>query len=255
MKLPTTENILEIAVQSYQSALTAERGGADRIELCTALQTGGLTPDMGLMQTVADATSLPVHVLVRPRLGNFIYDKYEFATIMQTVKACRELKVHGVVVGCLKKDGTIDPEKMRAIRDVAGSLDLTFHRAIDVCGDIFRALDTLMQLEFDRVLSSGAARSAWEGRHMLKKMVEHTSDSHLSIMPGAGVNANNAPEILAFTGSLEIHASAKKVQALAVQDPIGLTFVNGRAIDTKWESDLVEIQKIKTGLGSPKKNI
>lgn len=248
MKLPATENILEIAVHSYQSALCAEKGGADRIELCNALQTGGLTPDLGLLHLVLASVSLPVHVLIRPRLGNFCYDDYEFKTIIESVKVCRSLNVAGVVVGCLKEDGTVEQDKMQKIKEVAGHLDLTFHRAIDVCTQVLEALDYLVELEFNRVLTSGGSRSAWEGRDNIKKMVRHTFASGLSIMPGAGVDQHNARRLIEHTGAREIHASAKTIDLLPAQDPIGLTFINGTAIESRWESDPEKIRAIKASL-------
>lgn len=248
MKLHSTENILEVAVHSFQSAQAAVSGGADRIELCTALQTGGLTPDLGLAKLVLESTNLPVNVLIRPRLGNFIYDKSEFKTIIRSIELCALLNVHGVVVGSLLPDGSIDREQIRDMKDAAGSLDITFHRAIDVCKNIYRSLDSLLEFGYNRVLSSGGAVTAWEGKHTLRKMVEHVKDAGLIVMPGAGVTASNAASILSETGAVEIHASAKTETPLPANDAIGLTYVNGKPITTKWESDAKKIEEIKTAI-------
>lgn len=248
MKLLATENILEIAVHSFQSALAAQQGGADRIELCTALQTGGLSPDPGLLHLVMESIALPVHVLIRPRLGDFVYDAYEFKTMLRLVEICRDSEVDGVVIGCLKTNGEIDSEQIRKIKNVSGDLDLTFHRAIDVCTNLFRALELLSDVGFDRVLTSGQALTAWKGREVIKKMVRHIAGSQLTIMPGAGVNASNIAQILLETECHEIHGSAKAEYDLSDIDSIGLTHINYQPVLTKWESQEDEIRRMKAAI-------
>jgi len=250
MKLLSTDNILEVAVHSYRSALAAQNGGADRIELCTALQTGGLTPDIGLTQLIIESISLPVHILIRPRLGNFIYDKYEFKTVIRTIEQCSKWNVHGVVAGCLKHDGSIHQEQLRQMKDAAGSLDITFHRAIDVCTNIYETLDMLMQYKFDRVLTSGRSPSAWDGRNTIRKMINYTQHSQLTIMPGAGITCENADVILDETGATEIHASAKREFPLDDLDPIGLTHIHGKPFNSRWESDEEEIRQLKAKISN-----
>ncbi|MBK8502513.1 MAG: copper homeostasis protein CutC [Saprospiraceae bacterium] len=248
MKLLATENILEIAVHSFQSALAAEEGGADRIELCTALQTGGLSPDPGLLNLVMESISLPVHVLIRPRLGDFVYDSYEFKTMLRMVEICRDSNVVGVVIGCLTRDGLIHSDQIRKIKEVSGDLDLTFHRAIDVCTNVLEALDLLRDVGFDRVLTSGQSVTAWQGRKVISKMVEHIAGSQLVIMPGAGVNATNIAQILSETGCREIHGSAKGEYSLSNFDNIGLTYINNLPVLTKWESQKNEIRQMKKAI-------
>ncbi|MCL4109261.1 UNVERIFIED_CONTAM: hypothetical protein GTU68_063029 [Idotea baltica] len=228
--------------------MAAKEAGADRIELCAALQTGGLTPDQGLINLVSENLDIPIHVLIRPRIGNFVYDRSEFKHILKSIEVCRNQGVAGVVVGCLSREGKVDREQIKAIVDQATGFDLTFHRAIDTCVEIEDALDFLMELEFDRVLSSGAAPTAEQGMHLLKKMVAHTTDNKLSIMPGAGVNAHNVVKIIRNTGCQEIHGSGKMNVALESNDTIGLTSLFGQPIDHKWESNSEEIQRIKTAL-------
>lgn len=249
MKLHSTGNILEVAVHSFQSALAAQQGGADRIELCTALQTGGLTPDLGLLSLILESVSLPVHVLIRPRPGNFVYDSDEFRTILRSISCCIDAGVHGVVIGCLDAGGNIDEPQLTEICDCAdGKLDLTFHRAIDVAKDVFTTLDTLEKHHFNRVLTSGAASSAWDGRDLIRKMVSHTLNYGLSIMPGAGVNSQNIARILMETGCHQIHSSAKTEIPQNNIDPIGLTHVFNHPVTTKWESQLHEIVLMKQAI-------
>ena len=248
MKLLATENILEIAVHSFQSALAAQEGGADRIELCIALQTGGLSPDPGLLHLVMESISLPVHVLIRPRVGDFVYDSYEFKTMLRLVEICRDSEVDGVVIGCLTSDGQIHSDQIRKIKDVSGDLDLTFHRAIDVCTNVLGALDLLREVGFDRVLTSGQSVTAWQGRQMIRKMMEHIAGSQLVIMPGAGVNASNIAQILSETGCQEIHGSAKGEYPLSSLDNIGLSYINNQPVLTKWESQKNEIRQMKKAI-------
>ncbi|NND32983.1 MAG: copper homeostasis protein CutC [Saprospiraceae bacterium] len=243
--MPPTRPLLEIAVHSFQSAQAALTGGADRMELCSALQTGGLTPGLGLLDLILESSTIPVHVLVRPRLGNFIYDGQEFATVLRSVEVCRKNGASGIVVGFLDKNYRIERSQLSELIAVAGPLDLTFHRAIDVCSDVFGALDMLMDAGFHRVLSSGRATTALAGIPMLQKMVAHTADSKLSIMAGAGVTAANVLKILNSTGCDEIHASAKKAQTLQDNDTLDITSVYGSKVTTKWESDIARIKVLK----------
>ncbi len=249
MKLRSTGNILEVAVHSFQSALAAQQGGADRIELCTALQTGGLTPDPGLLSLVMESLSLPVHVLIRPRPGNFVYDTYEFRTILRSIACCVNAGVHGVVIGCLDAGGNIDLHQLSEICNCAdGKMDLTFHRAIDVAKDVFTTLDILEKHNFNRVLTSGAASSAWDGRDLIRRMVSHTLNYGLEIMPGAGVNSQNIARIIMETGCHQIHSSAKAEIPQNNVDPIGLTHVFNQPVTTKWESQLREIVLMKQAI-------
>jgi copper homeostasis protein len=246
MKMPPTPPTLEIAVHSFKSAKAADQNGANRIELCSALQTGGLTPDVGLLDQVIHAVSLPVHVLIRPRLGNFVYDHDELSTIIRTIELCKEKKVHGVVVGCLTKDHLIDKMQLKEIVAHCEGVDLTFHRAIDVCQNVMDALDFLIDLGFDRVLTSGGAVSAEKGLANIRQMIEYTHDRAISIMPGAGISKENIKQIMLETGCKEIHASAKTEYYLPNWDPIGLTSIAGTSVEVKWESDPVKIKEMST---------
>ncbi len=246
--MPSTGNILEIAVHSFESALIAQQGGANRLELCMALQTGGLTPDPGLISLVLEKINLPVHVLIRPRMGNFVYNLTEFKTILRSIEFCIHAGVHGVVIGCLNPDGRIHSDQVAEIAANRAQLDLTFHRAIDVCHDIYEALNVLEKHQFNRVLTSGAAPSAWEGRSQIKKMVRYTQNYQLSIMAGAGVNAQNIAQILEETGCHEIHGSAKAEITISALDPIGLTKVFQQPVNTKWECRLQEVKMMKKAI-------
>jgi copper homeostasis protein len=201
--------VLEIAANSLASALAAQEGGASRIELCSALELGGLTPSPGQIALVREKLSIPVHVLVRPRAGDFAYADEEHATMLADVERCAAAGCDGVVVGALTVDGEVDVARCRELVSAAARLDLTFHRAIDVCRDPAAALEAIIGLGFTRVLSSGCAASAIEGSAKLRRLIEQAA-GRIGIMPGAGVGADNIAALMAATGAREFHASAKR---------------------------------------------
>lgn len=218
--------ILEVCTGSITSVLHAAEGGAGRIELCSGLDEGGLTPSIGLIQAAMQVEGIKKHVLIRPRGGDFLYTEGDLDIMVDDILAARRAGVDGVVVGALTADGDVDVEACHRFLDAArgeyvdfaeGDLDeayflppvsVTFHRAFDLCRDPFAALETLVALGFDRILTSGQAATAAEGVPLLRQLVERAAD-RIVIMPGCGVNAQNAPLILEATGATEIHASAR----------------------------------------------
>lgn len=205
----TREPILEIAANSLASALAAQQGGASRIELCTALELGGLTPSSAQIAQVREKLSIPVHVLVRPRAGDFAYADEEHATMLADIAHCAAAGCDGVVIGALTAEGDVDVARCREFVSAAGQLDLTFHRAIDVCRDPAAALEAVIGLGFRRVLSSGGAASAMEGSANLRRLIEQAA-GRIEVMPGAGIDAGNIAMLMAATGAREFHASAKR---------------------------------------------
>jgi len=200
--------VLEIAANSLASALAAQEGGASRIELCSALELGGLTPSPGQIALVRDKLSLPVYVLIRPRAGDFAYTDEEHATMLADVAHCAAAGCEGVVVGALTANGDVDVARCRELVRAANGIDLTFHRAIDVCRDPATALEAIISLGFARVLSSGGAASAPAGGANLRRLIEQAT-GRIEIMPGAGIDAGNIAALMAATGAREFHASAK----------------------------------------------
>ncbi len=201
--------ILEICAGNLQSALAAQAGGANRIELCAALDTGGLTPSLGLVRAVRRHLSIRVNVLIRPREGDFCYDDTELALMLDDIRLCREAGADGVAIGALDAENRLDVPKMQAMCQAAAGMDITCHRAFDFVPDPFEALDTLLALGIPRVLTSGQATTALEGRFLLKKLVE-LAGGRISIMPGAGLSDRNIREMAEATGAQEFHLSAKK---------------------------------------------
>jgi copper homeostasis protein len=202
--------IFEACVDSIDSAILAEKAGADRIELCSDLDSGGLTPSYGLIRIVLERLSIPVNVLIRPRVGDFNYSTEEFEVMKQDTLFCRDSNVNGIVIGILNSDGTVDKERTFELIDIARPMSITFNRAFDFTRDPFEALDTLIVLGADRILTSGLDNNALAGIEMIKKLVDQAKNK-IIIMPGGGVNENNAAKILKNSGAKEIHASVREV--------------------------------------------
>lgn len=199
---------LEICAGSYESACAACEGGADRIELCSGLSEGGLTPSAGLVRAAVALPGMKKHVLIRPRGGDFLYAPSEVDIMEDDIRTVRELGADGVVVGALTADGDIDMPVLERLRRAAGTMSVTFHRAFDVCADAGKALEQLIAAGCDRVLTSGQARSASEGTGVLSRLVRQAR-GRIVVMPGCGVTPANAAEVLRSTGATEIHASAR----------------------------------------------
>ena len=198
----------EVCIDSVAGALAAKEGGGDRLELCSALSEGGLTPSYGLVQQVIAATDLPVMMMIRPRGGNFVYSPAEIEVMLADIEAAKSLGVAGVVLGCLDAENNIDVELNRKLHERCGTLSATFHRAFDEVADPMLALSQIRELGFDRILTSGLEPSAEAGVGMIRRLVEASGE--LTIMPGAGVRPGNARQIIDATGAIEIHGTASE---------------------------------------------
>lgn len=199
---------LEVCCGDLQSVRAAIEGGAHRVELCEALELDGLTPSEAMMES-AIGMGIPVQVLIRVREGDFVYSKDEICKMRNDIRLARKLGAAGVVIGALMPDGSIDEEAIRCMMDEAEGLSVTFHRAFDVCHEPEEALEKIISLGCHRLLTSGQAPTAELGIPMLKKLIEQ-ADGRIIIMPGAGVNPQNASRILEETGAIEIHGSLRR---------------------------------------------
>ena len=203
----TNRVLVEIAVDSVTGALAAANGGADRIELCADLAAGGLTPSLGLLETVKRAVELPVYTMLRPRAGNFLYDDGEWRTMLADQQALAAAGADGFVFGALLSDGTIDEGRMRTLCQAAGALPKTFHRAFDHTVDATAALETLINLGIQRVLTSGQQRTALQGASCIARLVEQAGE-RIVVMAGAGVRDHNVVDLVSQTRIREVHLSA-----------------------------------------------
>ena len=197
--------LLEICCGSLDDALEAEAGGADRVELCTNLAAGGLTPPIGTIVEATRRLTIPTIVMIRARGGDFCYIDAEFAAMVEDAEAAVEQNIGGLVFGVLTEDDAIDVVRTRRLRDIAAARDAVFHRAFDVTPDPFRALDELIDLGMTRVLTSGQGETALEGADLLKRLVDHAGD-RIQVMPGGGIRILNVNEIVTRTGCRQIHS-------------------------------------------------
>lgn len=200
----------EICTNSVESSLAAEAGGANRVELCAGIPEGGTTPSYGEISMARKHLNIKVQVIIRPRGGDFFYSPLEIETMIKDIELCKELKVDGVVFGCLNADGSIDMPAMKQLMDAAKGLSVTFHRAFDVCKDPSAALEQIIDLGCDRILTSGQEKNAELGIPLLKSINEQAA-GRIIILAGCGVNEQNIKKIADQTGITEFHFSAREV--------------------------------------------
>ncbi|MCC8155184.1 MAG: copper homeostasis protein CutC [Tannerellaceae bacterium] len=206
-----SKRIIEVCANSAQSCVEAEAGGATRVELCAAIPEGGTTPSYGEIKTAQKLTSgIDINVIIRPRGGDFLYSSAEVDSMLYDIEMARELNVHGVVVGCLTKEGDVDVPMLRRLVKAAGPLSVTFHRAFDVCREPFKALEQIIEAGCDRILTSGQQPDAVKGIPMIAELVKQAGD-RIIIMPGCGVRENNIALIEEQTGAKEFHTSARSM--------------------------------------------
>ena len=217
--------ILEICVDDLPNLEAAIEGGADRIELCSALALGGLTPSRAMIEAAVERC-LPVHAMVRPRGGDFNYDVEEISLMTRDIERCVELGVSGVVVGAAKRDATIDELALARFRDAARGISIALHRVIDLAPDPVAAARIAAKLGYDFILTSGGKLNAFDGRQMISRMVAETS-GELSIIAGSGITPENAAAVVEDGNVTEIHASATGAQSWPDRRIEEFGFANG----------------------------
>ena len=203
--------IIEICANSAQSCVEAEVGGAKRVELCAGIPEGGTTPSYGEIRTAQSLTSaIDINVIIRPRGGDFLYTPAEVQSMLYDIEMAGQLGVHGVVFGCLTKEGDLDVALMQRLKAASGTLSVTCHRAFDVCRNPFTALEQLIEMGFDRILTSGQQPDAVKGIPLIAELVRRAA-GRIIIMPGCGVREDNIALIEQETGATEFHTSARRV--------------------------------------------
>jgi copper homeostasis protein len=221
--------LIEACVDAIDAAREAERGGADRLELCGELLQGGVTPSAGLIGAVWERVEIPVFVLVRPRTGDFLYDADEVDVMVRDIVAARAMDVDGVVIGALTRDGDVDIGTVHALMEAAGRMKVTFHRAFDFARDREVALEALIELGVNRVLTSGGAASALKGAASLASLVRQ-ANGRIEILAGGGINAGNVAAVVRESGVGEVHVrAAARVASEMVHRRAGVTLARGGA--------------------------
>jgi copper homeostasis protein len=199
--------ILEACIDSVEAAIAAQEGGADRVELCANLLEGGTTPSAGAIQLARARIEIGLNVMIRPRGGDFCYSDVEFEVMKLDVELAKRLGADGVVFGVLNEDGSVDTERTGALVELARPISVTFHRAFDMTRDPYEALEALIDLGIDRVLTSGQENSALEGLDLITDLVQKAGDQ-IIVMPGAGITERNVKKIVEHSGAKEVHVAA-----------------------------------------------
>lgn len=236
---------LEICACNYQSTINAQTAGAHRIELCTELSVGGLTPSYGLLKQVLRELTIPVFVLIRPRSGNFSYSEAEFEIMKHDIQLCKDLGCSvpiaiGIVSGILNSDNTVDIVRTKQLIELSKPLPFTFHRAFDWTPDPFEALEQLVDLGAERILTSGQETSAEKGLGLLKQLKEK-ANSRITILPGGGIDPQNA-KVFRDLGFTELHASATTLNS--VNEPPKISMNSPQFFDETVEV-VSDVEKIK----------
>jgi copper homeostasis protein len=201
--------IVEICVDCIESAVAADRGRADRIELCSALNQGGLTPSAGLISTVRSEVSIGVFVMIRPHAGNFVCSDDEFKAMERDVLVAKQMGANGIVLGILTEDGRVDVTRTRQLVELGRPLKVTFHRAFDVTRDLSESLEDVIRTGAGRVLTSGGEQTAELGAKKIADLSRQVGE-RITVMAGSGVNERNARQLVSDTGVREIHANLRK---------------------------------------------
>lgn len=202
-----SNKLLEIACFNIESCLLAQEAGADRIEFCADYSVGGITPNHTDILKARDLLHIPLHVIIRPRGGNFVYSKEEVEIMKNDILFCKQNQINGVVFGVLTQDKKIDSLINKELVELAGSMSTTFHRAIDECADIKEAMNDVVSLGFKRILTSGGKSNALEGIDVLKDC-QNTFGEKIIIIPGGGIRHNNLQELIRETNYKEYHSAA-----------------------------------------------
>ena len=235
---------LEACVNSAVSAIEAQKGGADRVELCENMMEGGCTPSAGTIKRARQHLTIGLFVMIRPRGADFCYNDAEFEIMKEDVKVAKDLGADGVVFGILKPDGTIDKERMAILADLARPMAITCHRAFDMTRDPFEALDDLISLGIDRVLTSGQSDSALVGAPLIRKLIEK-ADGRIILMPGHGVKEHNLDDVIRETGASEFHMYLTK-NVRTKMDFIRKDVSMGKPELSEYEHLIVDSERIAT---------
>ena len=243
--------LIELCVEGIDGFLAAQEAGADRVELCASLMEGGLTPSLATIRAAVKAAKIPVHVIIRPRGGDFLYSQAEFDSMVEDVRALREEGVAGVVIGCLTPDGRIDEARTKALVEAARPMSVTCHRAFDMTADAHAALEALVRCGVDRVLTSGQRDTAVDGIAILKSAVEQAA-GRIVIMGCGALNAGNIRKVREETGLAEMHFAALKTV------PSGMAFRNphvgmgGTEKDREYEVTLTDKDAVRATIAAAK---
>lgn len=245
--------LIEICLESVESVIAAEKGGADRVELCSDLFEGGLSPSIGTVKMAKKLSNIAINAMVRPRGGDFCYSDIEFEVMKEEVKAFKAEGVNAIVFGILTPEGRIDMERSREIIELARPLPVTFHRAFDMTRDPFEALDDLIALGVDRVLTSGQEPTVFEGIDTLKALIERAGDK-VVILPGSGIKERNFKKIDALLHSKEYHMSLSSSSKSRMAFHPGHIYMGGMLRQSEFTISGTDSNRVQTIISMAKEN-
>ncbi|HNX88221.1 MAG TPA: copper homeostasis protein CutC [Paludibacteraceae bacterium] len=239
---------LEICANSVASCVEAQKGGASRVELCAAIPEGGTTPSYGEIAVARELLDISLHIIIRPRAGDFLYSRTEHKIMLKDIAIARKLGADGVVIGCLTPDGDVDMIRNRELIDAAKGMSVTFHRAFDMCRNPLESLEKIIELGCDRILTSGQQPKAEQGIDLLKQLVT-IADKRIIIMPGSGINENNIAYIAHETGATEFHLSARSAIPSQMQYRNPNVSMGGKGIEiNEYEQNTTNAVKVNKTL-------
>lgn len=243
--MPDTNKVLiEICLESVESVLAAEQGGADRVELCSDLFEGGCTPSLGTFRTAKRLSSIPMNVMIRPRGGDFCYSDVEFDIMKEDAKVFKEEGANAIVFGVLTPDGEIDMKRSRELIDIVRPLPVTFHRAFDMTRDASRSLEKLIELGVDRVLTSGLEPTVPEGADTLVALVRQAGD-RIVVMPGCGISERNFPSLHAKINAKEYHVFLPKEFTSRMEYHPGHIYMGGMLRQNEFVVSHTDVSRVK----------
>ncbi len=223
--------------------MNAEQGGADRVELCDNLFEGGTTPSAGCILVARANLSIGLQVIIRPRGSDFLYDAREVAVMQHDIRVAKELGVDGVVIGALTARGEVDRAITQQLIELARPMNITFHRAFDMTADPFQALEVLVELGVDRILTSGQQATAWEGVGLIEDLVQQAA-GRVIIMPGGGINEHNIEALVQQTGVSECHVSGRTTLVSSMQHQNHRAFMGGALRLSEYERKVTDADRI-----------
>jgi copper homeostasis protein len=235
---------LEICADSVDSAAAAESGGAQRVELCSALIEGGLTPSLGLIRAVRARVGIGVHVMIRPRGGDFLYSADEMAIMREDIALAAECAVDGVVLGLLTASGDVDVDRTRELVELARPMEVTFHRAIDMSHDLESALEDVIRTGADRVLTSGGEQTAMQGRRRIRRLVQ-AAEGRIRVMAGGGVRPENVLELIQETAAAEFHSALRTMTPSPVEQQVRSIHLGDPGID-EYTRSVVRAEDVRS---------
>jgi copper homeostasis protein len=226
--------LVEIAVFTPSAAIAAAKAGANRIELCSGFSEGGLSPSAGTIMQVRQSVTIPIHVMIRPRIGDFVYNYLEKKCILNDIEFCKQYGIDGIVVGALTDQGMVDTDFIKQVVEVAKPMSVTFHRAFDLCPNLFMAMELLIGCGVSRILTSGGKTTVVDGIEVISNLVAR-ANNRIVILPGGGVKAVNAKRIIEETQVKELHLSAKELVYSSMKSHSEVNFTSvGQVSDANW---------------------